>query len=218
MKGMELCKSHLKHNKLMDKIILTKDFREYLIKMIVQGGQEAEWHPVDRAFIESNYPEIFSIDPVLFVFANFEVTTSSVWSATLFLCVPEIWIELEVDDIALMIESFVSVFSFFYLIEFTCKYIEIDILPMILNSPNVKKHFKDELVDYLKRQWHVLLATEDTRDSLADMEGVYLKYDPLQWQQIRQKFLQDDRVREVKTNYPDLKKYIATLIGEPVIG
>ncbi|WP_162902875.1 hypothetical protein [Taibaiella koreensis] len=185
--------------------------------MIVQASKEAEWHPVDRAYIEKHYNEIFSIDPIVFIYGNFEIITSSIWPITLFLCLPEMWIELEVDDIALMIESFESVFSFFFLIEFTGKYLQIDILPMILTSRNVVAHFKEELIEYLKLQWHVLLMTEDTQDSLEnDMEGLYLKYNPLRWQEIRRKFLQDSRVQEMKTNFSDFKKYLSTLIGSPL--
>jgi len=199
----------------MDKLILKESFREYLIEMIVRAREEAEWHPVDRMFIEQKYSEIFNIDPVMFVYSNFEITTSSIWPITLFLCLPEIWRELDVDDIKLMIESFESIFSFFFLIEFTGKYLQIDILPMILNSENVMAHFKEGLIEYLKLQWHVLLMTEDTQDSLEnDMEGVYLKYDRLQWQEIRDKFLQDNRVQESKLNFSDFKKYLSSLIGE----
>jgi len=122
--------------------------------------------------------------------------------------------KLEVDDLVLMVESFTTSFSFYSLMEFTYKYLQVDILKIVLNSKNVKAKFERDLKEYLELQWNILVMTDNERDFLEnDVKGEYLKYNPMQWNYVKQKFLLDNRVEAaVYHNMGDFKNYIFSLI------
>ena len=182
----------------------TKNLAELLWK---RSGKEARFYPVDRPFLEQYLDQIKAVDPAAFVSYNL-VTYPSLYSTQMFVCLPELWEELSVDDILRIIENFNTEQPFYSLILFTYKYLQVDILHFILESPKLSELKKQKIRSFLKTQYqHLILQEEELEDFEKDGLGIHLE----DWIYARQKLLTDERVKPAKRVLVDLKAEVERL-------
>lgn len=147
----------------------------YVIDLAVLAIKKSKIHPVDREFLKGHLNVILSIDPKLFIYYNLELE-NDLYSTQLFACLPEIWRNITLDDLLDISEDLTNVLSYFTLLKFTYKYIELDIINPILNSPNILKSefFRQQIMEYLELQWNVLIKSEsdweDFKDGFIDVD------------------------------------------------
>lgn len=189
-----------------------KDVTEYSIFLMEKAEKEASVFPTDRAFLNLHLQDILKIHPFDFVFCNLELG-SILYSNQLFVCLPEVWQQISIEDLIQMCEEFENIQSYFSLIKFTYKYIEIDIIEEVLKCNKVRNsNFTfGQILDYIKNQWNVLLKTEsdyeDFRDGFIDVD-----YD--EWMYLKQKYLINKLVKPALLNYQEMEVYAAHLISK----
>ena len=176
----------------------TKILAELLWK---RSGKEARFYPVDRPFLEPYLDQIEAVDPAGFIRHNL-ATYPSLYATQLFVCLPELWEEISVDDIIKIIESFNSEQPFYSFILFTYKYLQLDMLHLILESARVSDLKRQKIKAFLKTQYpNLILQEEELEDFEPDGLGVQLG----DWVYARQKLLTDERVKPAKQALVDLK-------------
>ncbi|MEO3403038.1 hypothetical protein AAFN85_03990 [Mucilaginibacter sp. CAU 1740] len=187
-------------------LVLDNQLKNYVYSLAEQAGDESEIHPVDRKFLEKHLDEIKSYNTLSFLYYNLEMV-NDLYVTQLFACLPEIWKDIKLDNLITLSENFTNVFSYYTLIKFTYKYIEIDIIEIVLNIIIAKKdrNCLKSVIDYLHRQWNVLIKSEET---MMDFEDGFIDVDYQEWMDIKQKFLLDKRVKPVLLTYPEMKIYV----------
>jgi hypothetical protein len=175
-------------------------------QIAVKSAMEAEYHPIDRYFLEPYIKDILAMNRDEFLLYNFE-RVNNLYTVHLMLCIPELWETLTVSELIAIVKKITNVFSFFALILFTYKYVEINIIDLIL-SLNIPENTKAEIIDYLKRQYNNLLK-EDGETFVIDEGIIGVKNED--WMYIKQKFLLDVRVEPALKSIGELKYYIDSL-------
>ena len=182
----------------------TKNLAELLWKT---SGKEARFYPVDRPFLEQYLDQIKAADPAGFVSHNL-AAYPGLYATQLFVCLPELWEELSVDDILNIIESFGSEQPFYSLLLFTYKYLQVDIIHLIMERPRVADVKKQKIKCFLKAQYpNLILQEEELEDFENDSLGIRLDG----WVYARQKLLTDERVKPAKRVLVDLKTEVESL-------
>ncbi len=87
------------------------------------------------------------------------------------MCLPELWIDITLDEVLRIASNFSNSFSFYALITFTYKYIETDIFQEILVLPIVKSKFDVAIKQYMQTQYPNFLKTES--DYLFFEDGLH---------------------------------------------
>ncbi len=147
-----------------------------------------------------------------FIFFNIEKVNPT-YVNQLFICLPELWKKINYNDFGMLLENFSNSFSYYALINFSYKYLEIDILDLIVNK-SIVKGFYPEVKEYLLLQGNVIIKTDDEQNDLEFNEGKeFFKYNQNNWDYIKQRLLTDKRIKEAKQDYQYLKKRIYTLVG-----
>lgn len=134
----------------MKKIEVTKEVQELSDRLAVDSFKNViHYFPIDRFFIEENgyLDEILSVNYLEFLFFNLE-NINPTYTVQLFLCLPELWEKVTYKDFIKFIENFTSSFSFYSLIEYTYKYLEIDLLEEIFYNQNIHMKFKKDCASY----------------------------------------------------------------------
>lgn len=176
-----------------------------------RSSREATIFPIDREFVLGYLNIIQKLNAVEFLFCNLELM-DSLYVNQLFVCLPEVWQKITVDDISEILESFTRVYSYYSLLKFTYKYLEIDIINLILESRKVNesKSYRAEIISYLKSQWNVLIKSpgdlEDFRDGFIEVN-----YD--EWMYIKQRLLVDARVLPALIDFDEMEQYIKDKFG-----
>lgn len=176
---------------------------------------ESNFFPIDREFLVMNdyVHEIKKINIVEFIFFNVE-STNQTYAKLLFLSLPEIWESITIDDMEYLVANFSNDISYFIIIEFTYKYLEIDILEIVLRLSQRNVLLHKEIKNYLNLQWNVLIKSEEERELLEyGYEKEVYGYNILRWNYIKQVFLLDIRVKPAMLNFEDLRLRITRLIG-----
>ncbi|PUZ22865.1 hypothetical protein DCC81_20815 [Chitinophaga parva] len=191
--------------------ILNKAVKQYVTNLAVNAQENAILFPVDRDFLLPHLNEIESLQLESFLYYNFELVNDT-YVNELFVCLPEVWARVDIDMLLLIAEKFTNVHSYFSLIKFTYKYIEIDIIRLVMKIAQVKNiDYLREIIAYLERQWNVLIKTELDREELINgVSGVSF----IKWQQIKWKFLEDERVQPAQLILGDVKQSIFSVIQE----
>lgn len=185
--------------------------REYVRLLADKAQDESAIFPVDRVFLEQHLDEIKSIDASAFIFNNLEMVNDT-YVNQLFVCLPEVWSEIVIDDLKDMCNCFTNAHSYFTLIKFTYKYIEVDIIEIVLRILQKKEtNYLPQILEYLKNQWNVLVKTES---DVEDFENGFINIDYNEWKYIKQKFLLDRRVLPALLNINDVKAYIINLLNK----
>jgi len=178
--------------------------------MAIKASDEAAYFPIDRNFLIPYLKEIVKLNPVEFVVYSLEQANPT-YTNLLFLCLPEIWENIDVDDIETIVENLSNDFSYFTLIEFTYKYLEVDILKIILKQAK-KKGVDGKIRQYLQNQWNVIIKSTEDRTALETGIGQeFFDYDNRKWNYIKQKLLFDKRLHPALFEYKELERYINTL-------
>ncbi len=123
--------------------------------------QKVDYFPIDRFFIEKNgyLEKVLSVDYLEFLFCNLE-NVNSTYTVQLFVCFPELWNKVTYNNIILLIENFTNSFSFYSLIEFTYKYLKIDLFNEIFYNNNVEIRFKKECISFFLNTFENLYLEE----------------------------------------------------------
>lgn len=124
------------------------------------------------------------------------------------LFLPELWENIDVDDLIYLLTRFTNIFSFFGLISFAYTFVEIDLIVLTFSLENVKENNKRKLLSYLENQYINFL--KDETDIFFFEEGV-LGVDNNQWMYIKQKLLLDSRIEPALKTPIELKKHIDDL-------
>lgn len=190
----------------MTKLITSNSVRILCEEILKRSPDESDYFPIDRRFLEPYLARINQEDEREFIYFNLENATRG-YAIQLLVCLPEVWERADMDDIEEILASLTRTFGYFILVEFSYKYLEIDILPLILNyAKNSGKHA--EISDYLRRQWNILIKSEEEQDELEHgHEAEAFGYERDRWIYIKQKLLVDDRARPAVYNYEYISQY-----------
>lgn len=174
-----------------------------------KASNEAECYPVDRYFLINYLDDILSVNRNDFLLCNLE-RVNNTYTVQLLLCLPELWEDITLEEIMTIVKQFTNVFSYYSLIEFTHKYVEVNIIEVILNMQEVSKSIKNNIIDYLISSLYPNLIKGDG-DEIFFEEGLYgvQKED---WIYAKQRLLIDKKVKPAITDLSELKKYVDSLI------
>lgn len=168
------------------------------------ASKKAHFFPVDRAFLENYLDQIKGVDPREFIKYNLE-HYPNLYATQLLVCLPELWEELSVDDLLEIVDDFKHPFAYYGMILLTYKYLQLDLLPLILHHSKLSEETKADIRDFLKHQYHNLLLFEDDLDDFTE-ECLGIGLDS--WLYTRQRLLLDPRIGLAKQNVEDLKAEI----------
>src|SRR5919202_223026 len=119
---------------------------------------------------------------------NFELNNDTYVSQLLF-CLPELWSNITLDTLISISERFSNILSYYTLLKFTYKIIEIDIIEPIINTPIVKETaYYQGIMQYLEKQYNVMIKSEGY---LEDIKDNVLGIDYNDWKYIRPVLLTD---------------------------
>ena len=155
------------------------------------------YFPMDRFFLEEyGYLEqLKGVDSLQFIFYNLE-RVNPTYTDQLLLCLPELWDDIDYEALIMLIENFTNPFSFYTLIGFTYKYLEIDLLDEIFKNPKVEERFKRECLDYFPRVIATFYLDEDDHRVFDEnLAGIHIN----DWSYTKQKLLVDKRVRPAQS-------------------
>jgi hypothetical protein len=191
-------------------INVSEEVKSLSHQIAVKAIKEAEYFPIDRDFLKPYLNKIFSLNSVEFIFHNIE-RVNPTYTNILFLCLPELWEEIGVDDWVEMLENVTNTFSYYVIIEFTYKYLEIDILNLIFAQAKKDGNY-EQVRQYLQLQWNVIIKSEYQREDLEQgIEKEFYQYDSNRWNYIKQKLLLDHRTKPTLSDYGELENYIKSL-------
>lgn len=169
--------------------------------------ENSEHFPVDRYFIKKYLSQILEYDKIEFIASAFNLNNQT-FSVHLMLCLPELWDEITYSDIIDILKQLDSEIAIFSMIEFTYKYVEINIIDDCFNSKYVNTNLQISVKSYLKSQYNNLYKSEF--DYLCYNEGIWgVTID--EWQYIKQKILLDERILPCLESVSDLMKYVTAL-------
>jgi hypothetical protein len=189
--------------------ILNNNLKNYVLSLANEAQTESKVFPVDRIFLKRHLKEIESLDYTSFLYYNLELTADT-YVNQLFICLPEIWINVSLDDLIEISKLFTNVHSYFTLIKFTYKYIEIDIIQIVLYIAKEKKiSYLNQILEYLENQWNTIVKSEG---EMEDFEDGFIDVDYAEWKYIKQKFLIDNRIKPAFLNFNEVKHYVKLLI------
>ena len=169
--------------------------------------KEANYHPVDRYFLNPYLKRIYSVNYLDFIFYNLQ-NINNLYTNYLFVCLPEIWEKVDGSDIKYLLSNFTNVFSFYTIINFTHKFLGVNILFFIFKSESINEYYKQQIKIYLKNQYYNLIYGEN--DSFEFDEGIWgVNLDSFIYS--RQKLLLDKDFAPAMT-LEELESYIKELI------
>lgn len=196
----------------MSKLIITENLVELSKEISIKALKEAEYFPIDRTFLERYLPRIMSVDSKSFIFYNFQQVNPR-YVNILFICLPELWEDITIDDLISMLNYFTNAFSYYTMIEFSYKYLEIDILILILESA-IKNNYYADVKQFLINQYNNIIKSEEERTDLQQGIGKeFFGYNENQWLYIRQKLLIDKRVNLAIQDDVHLKHKLSKLLA-----
>lgn len=187
-------------------IVVSKRVQEFSEEIAAKAVQEAEYFPVDRYFINKYLNDILSLDRLEFIYCNLESVNNN-YSVLLMACLPELWENITYEDIVRLLSNFTNTFSYYALLEFTYKYIEIDIIELVFSIKTLAADYKKQIVGYLKSQYPNFYKSEV--DYFEANEGlVGIDFD--KWAYLKQRFLLDNRFKPAM-QFWELKEHVEKL-------
>ena len=187
------------------------DVQNFVYDLAVQASKKSKVHPVDREFLLSHLELILSTNHIDFLFYNLELE-NPLYTNQLLVCLPELWVDISFSDLLEMSNRFTNVLSYFTLIRFTYKYLELDIIEPILESKGVKEseYFTIQILEFLRDQWNVLLKTEsDFEDFIDGFIGVNYE----EWIYVKQRLLLDTRLKPALLDREGTRKFVSRIIS-----
>jgi hypothetical protein len=168
---------------------------------------ESECQPIDRHFLQQYITEILNLDRNSFLLYNLEKVNST-YTEYLLLCLPELWEDITVEDLIIIIRNFTNPFSFFVLILFTYKYIEINIIQLIFSIESIPFETKEKIKEYLNSQYPNLIKAEG---EIFVIDESLIGVSNTEWMYIKQRLLLDKRIKPALNSLSELKDFIETL-------
>jgi hypothetical protein len=187
----------------MDKKVI--DLSEMLFE---RAKVQAECFPVDRYFLQQYLDQILSINRNEFLFYNLERDRNT-YTVQLFLCLPELWEDISIDEILDFTKRFTNIFSFYTLIEITHRFIEINIIELLIHCTDISKHVRKNIVSYIKSSFFPNLIKSEG-DFLFFREGLY-GVDVDAFVYTKQRLLLDKRVKPAVTSINEMTEYVKLL-------
>jgi hypothetical protein len=168
---------------------------------------ESAYFPADRAFMQKNISDILAVNKLDFILYNLE-RVSNTYTIKLFVCLPELWEDIDLDDIITLINSFTNTFSYYSLIEFTYKFLEINLIDFIMSMEKTSVELKRDLKRHLKSQYPYLIKDEEDyflfqKKIFGDIES---------FRNIKERLLLDNRVKPALQSFDELKQYVEYII------
>ena len=166
--------------------------------------EKLRYYPMDKFYIlDNNYLEkILSVNHLEFLFYNLEMVNET-YTVQLLLCLPELWENVTYNDMITLIENFTNSFSFYTLIEFTHRYLEIDLMDEIFYNKNVDLKFKKDCASYFRNIIATLYMDEfDYMDFKENLFGVNIE----QLKKIQLKFQSDSNFKKIMSKEELYKK------------
>lgn len=187
------------------------NLNNYVRYLAEKAQDESHIFPVDREFLAKYLDEIMSFDSLDFLYYNMEMVNDT-YVNQLLVCLPELWSNISIDDLIEICKLFTNVYSYLTLIKFTYKYVEIDILKIILEIAREKSiSYFEQIKEYLRNQWNVLVKSES---DFEDFENSFLNIDYEEWRYIKQRLLIDKRVKPALLSFSETKLYIYKILDE----
>lgn len=187
-------------------IIVSNRVKELSEELAVKARQEAEYFPVDRYFLDKYLDEILSFGHLEFIYCNLE-NVNNTYSVLLMACLPELWEDITYEDVDELLLNFTNVFSYYALLNFTYKYIEVDVVDHVLNLKMPSQDYKKHIINYVKTQYPNFYKSDV--DYFMINEGL-VGIDFGRWSYIKQSFLLDPRFEPSKP-IDKLKEYVDNL-------
>jgi hypothetical protein len=188
-------------------ITVDKKIREFSDFLAKTALLEAECYPIDRYFLKPYIESILQMDRNSFLLYNLEKVNNN-YSIQLLLCLPELWQNITVDDIVEILYNFTNIFSFYALITFTYKYIEVNIIELILNLNKLNPTIKFEIKDFLGTQYPNLVKSEG---EIFTIDESLIGVSTDDWMYIKQILLCNKKLKPAFTSLKELKAYIETI-------
>lgn len=178
-------------------------------KLFHDSTIESNYHPIDRFFIikKGYLNDIKKFNSLDFILYNLEKTPNT-YSEQLLLCLPELWDDIGFNEIVLLMERFTSSFSFYAFIRFIYKYLELDILDIVLINSSINLKFKKDILNYFKNIISTFYKDED--DYLVFEENL-LGVDIGKWNYIKQKLLLNERIKPFEMSQQEFYLKIVSL-------
>jgi len=192
----------------MNKINITSQVKELSDSLFNDRKiEKLKYYPMDKFYIlDNNYLEkILSVNHLEFLFYNLEMVNET-YTVQLLVCLPELWENITYNDMITLIENFTNSFSFYALIEFTHKYLEIDLMDEIFYNENVDLKFKKDCIRYFPNIIASLYMNEfDYMELEENLYGVNIE----QIKKIQLKFKNDINFKNVISKEEVYKKLSA---------
>lgn len=200
----ELLKKQLKLNK--HKSDINQKLKDLSTELTVRARHEANYHPIDRFFIDEQgyFEKIIEYNALDFMLYNLE-KMPNLYSEQLLLCIPELWDEINYDEIIKLLKSFTTSFSFYAFLRFTYKYLEIDILDLVFLNDDIEIKFKKDISDFFKRITATFYKDED---DYFEFEENLIGVDLQDWMYIKQRLLVDERIKPVELSQEEFYERI----------
>jgi len=108
-----------------------------------------------------------------------------------------------------MVNGFTNIFSFYTLIEFTYKYVEVNIIELMFGLSSISKDIKLNILEYLRSSFYPNLIKSEG-DCLFFDEGFYgVQSDA--WGYAKQVLLLDKRIKPALESVEQVKDYVMLL-------
>lgn len=133
-------------------------------EIFVYARENAVFLPIDRKSVLPFLDRIMDLDRVEFIFYQMELVNQT-YTVQFFACLLEVWEDITIEDIENLVNNFSNIHSFYTLIEFTHKYLEIDILPIIQLSDKYEG-IKRDIQSYLTNQYACLIKDESDYEDI----------------------------------------------------
>jgi hypothetical protein len=190
----------------MRKILIGKEVKELSNEIASKAQVESDCFPIDRFFLDKYINNILTLDKQQFLLYNFELINPT-YSSQLMMCLPELWIKTNADDIEELACNFTNVFSYYTLINFAYTYIEIDMITFILEMECVDVKFKKEIISYTKGVCATYFKEKDDVFFKENLYGITLE----QLYYVKQVLLLDNRLHPALETAGELHNYLTKL-------
>lgn len=181
-----------------------KDLSDFLIS---HAPEQSEFHPIDRKYLDRFIDKIFEVRKDDFIVYNLEFANIT-YTNYLFACLPELWQDITISDVVNISRKFTTAYSYFGLIHFMYKYIEVDSINLYFNFLSGVRSIDDEVKNYIKSQYPHFVKDESDYFYLdANAYGININ----QWLYVKQRMLIDKRLRPAVKSVDVLRNYVESL-------
>lgn len=155
----------------------------------VDGRENSEYYPLDRPVVEKYLTRIleFNNDDIII---ECLLLRSDLFAEAFFLCVPELWKTVDIQDVIRLNRSLNDADAKWSLMKFSYSCLQIDILPAIVDqlTREYDSRIKFEIEGYLQKQFTELLPIPSL---LFEERLIDMKVKVSEWDYLKVKFKLD---------------------------